>query len=115
MIPPKRPINSHDNYHAHVYFTRETLDFASSLCHQAGETFGLDIGRVNQKPVGPHPLWSCQILFTSADFEALIPWLEQHREELNVLVHPVTGDDLLDHTEYAYWLGDSVTLNLAGF
>ncbi|WP_413616362.1 DOPA 4,5-dioxygenase family protein [Halomonas cupida] len=28
--------------------------------------------------------------------------------------HALTGDDLADHTKYAYWLGDSVEVNLDG-
>ncbi|MFT5542972.1 MAG: aromatic ring-cleaving dioxygenase, partial [Arenicella sp.] len=42
-------------------------------------------GRVHQKPVGPHPKWSCQITFSSNDFEQFIPWLEDNRGDLSVL------------------------------
>jgi len=31
------------------------------------------------------------------------------------LLHAVTGDDLLDHTEYVQWLGDPITLDLSRF
>ena len=55
----KQPINSHDFYHAHVYFEQETTAFASDLCQKAGDLFTLKVGRVHQKPVGPHPKWSC--------------------------------------------------------
>ncbi len=109
----QRPVNSHENYHAHVYFESETLLQATSLCEQAGEQFGLRIGRVHQRPVGPHPKWSCQILFSSTHFEALVPWLELNREGLTVFIHPLTENDLEDHTTYAYWLGDSVVLDLS--
>lgn len=110
-----RPVNAHKAYHAHVYFDADTLGFASELCHRAGEKFKLKVGRVHQKNVGPHPRWSCQILFTHKDFDELIPWLDQERQELTVFVHGLTGDDLKDHTDYAYWLGDSVPLNLDMF
>ncbi|WP_232304789.1 DOPA 4,5-dioxygenase family protein [Agarivorans gilvus] len=39
-----RPINRHQAYHAHVYFDQDSLAFASELCHQAGEKFGLKVG-----------------------------------------------------------------------
>lgn len=39
-------------------------------------------------------------------------WLEAHRQGLSVLVHAVTDDNLQDHTEYAYWLGDEIELRL---
>ena len=111
----KRPINIHDAYHAHVYFDSETLNLASSLCEQAGKLFGLKIGTVLQKKVGPHPKWSCQIIFFSKDFDKFIPWISENRNGLTILVHAITGDDLKDHTEYAYWLGDRVELNLSMF
>jgi aromatic ring-cleaving dioxygenase len=108
----KYPINIHDHYHAHVYFEQETLEFSTKLCQEAGDLFTLQIGRVHQKPVGPHPKWSCQITFSSNDFEQFIPWLEDNRGDLSVLVHALTSDNLQDHTEYAYWLGNEVELSL---
>lgn len=114
MNDPKRPINIHKGYHAHVYFDQETLDFASRLCAEAGEKFGLKVGRVHQRLVGPHTRWSCQITFSHKSFDAFVPWLDEHRKGLSVLVHALTGDDLEDHTKYAYWLGDSVEINLEG-
>ena len=114
MNDTKRPVNTFKAYHAHVYFDKETLEFASSFCQNAGELFGLRVGRVLQKPVGPHPRWSCQILFASRHFDELISWLDENRNGLTILVHPLTGDDLLDHTDYASWLGDSVELDLDG-
>ncbi|GAM54084.1 DOPA 4,5-dioxygenase [Vibrio ishigakensis] len=115
MENPKRPINAHVNYHAHVYFDAISLDFATKLCHQAGDKFGLQIGRVHQRNVGPHTKWSCQLIFTKDDFDAVIPWLDSERDGLSVLVHGVTGDDLKDHTEHAYWLGDAIELDLSRF
>ena len=109
------PINLHEHYHAHLYFDQSTIDFATDLCIKAGDLFTLKVGRVHQKPVGPHPQWSCQITFSSDDFDAFIPWLEGHRQRLSVLVHGLTGDNLKDHTEYAYWLGNKVELNLGLF
>ena len=112
---PRRPENIHKGYHAHVYFDKDTLSFATTLCEEAGARFGLHVGRVHQKPVGPHPLWSCQITFGRKHFDQFIPWLDENRKDLTVFVHALTGDDLKDHTEYAYWLGDSVELNLSMF
>ena len=111
----KRPVNQHKAYHAHVYFDQTSLEFATQLCHQAGEQFDLKVGRVHQRPIGPHTQWSCQIVFGATSFDAFIPWLDQQRAELSVLVHALTGNDLADHTEYAYWLGDPVPLDLSMF
>mgnify|MGYP000085443750 CR=1 FL=1 len=111
----KRPVNSHKAYHAHVYFEQESLAFATALCEQIGEKFGLKMGRIHQKNVGPHPKWSCQISFGAKDFDTLVAWLELHRSDLTILIHALTGNDLEDHTLYAYWLGDSVELDLSMF
>lgn len=109
------PTNIHDHYHAHVYFDRHTLMQATVLCQEAGNRFHVAMGRVHQKLVGPHPCWSCQLKFTAQEFDALIPWLEQNRQGLSILVHGLTGDDLIDHTRHAMWLGKPAPLNLAMF
>jgi len=112
MKASKTPVNIHDYYHAHVYFEKETVESAKDLCKKAGDIFNLKVGKVHQNPIGPHPKWSCQITFSSTDFETIIPWLEDNRQALSVLVHALTGDNLQDHTDYAYWLGNEIELSL---
>ena len=73
------------------------------------------VGRVHEKPVGPHPQWSCQIAFDAAEFDEVIAWLEAHRDGLDVFVHGVTGDDYQDHTAHAMWLGNEWPLDLRMF
>ncbi|OXY82163.1 DOPA 4,5-dioxygenase family protein [Oceanimonas doudoroffii] len=111
----RAPVNQYDAYHAHVYFDAHTLAFATELCQRIANEFSLEVGRIHQKPVGPHTRWSCQVKFTHADFDRFIPWLERHRGTLSVLVHADTGDDLADHTTHAYWLGEAVALNVQMF
>jgi aromatic ring-cleaving dioxygenase len=111
----KRPTNNYDHYHAHVYFDASSLAKATAICQEAGQLFGISVGRVHQQRVGPHPRWSCQLTFDKAQFDGLIPWLETHREDLTVLIHALTGNDLADHTEHASWLGEPVPLNLSVF
>jgi len=111
----KQPTNIHKLYHAHIYFDEDTQALAERLRAAIAQTFSVKVGRVHTSLVGPHPMWSCQIVFDSTQFDSLIPWLDDHREGLTVLVHAVTGDDHLDHTAYVYWLGQSVPLNVAFF
>lgn len=111
----RRPRNLHPRYHAHVYFDRATVEQARRLCEQAATQFGVVMGRVHQKLVGPHPHWSCQLAFDHAQFEHLIPWLDAHRDGLNILVHADTGNALEDHTTHAYWLGEPARLDLSHF
>lgn len=110
-----RPRNVFPRYHAHVYFDEKSVEQARALCEAAAQHFGVAMGRVHRKPVGPHPRWSCQLAFDAAQFDSLIPWLDAHRDGLTVLVHGVTGDDRKDHTAHAAWLGNPAKLRLAVF
>ena len=110
-----RPHNTFAHYHAHVYFGPDTLQQARTLCEQAGSLWGVTVGRVHERQVGPHPHWSCQLSFDSSQFDRLIPWLDAHRNGLDVFVHGVTGDDLADHTTHAAWLGKASVLKLDRF
>jgi aromatic ring-cleaving dioxygenase len=112
---PRRPQNIHKAYHAHVYFGPDSLGQARALVAEAGRLFKVQVGHVHEQLVGPHPSWSCQLAFSAAEFERIIPWLDQHRGKLDVFVHGVTGDDLADHTTHAYWLGNEWPLKLAMF
>lgn len=111
----KRPQNLYARYHAHVYFDASSVEQAQQLCRTAASEFGVAMGRVHQKLVGPHPRWSCQLAFDSVQFDALIPWLDAHREGLTILVHGLTGNDLEDHTAHASWLGEPAQLDLSVF
>jgi aromatic ring-cleaving dioxygenase len=112
---PRRPQNFHKAYHAHVYFGPETVAQARELVEQAGKRFKVQVGRVHEKLVGPHPAWSCQLAFSAAEFDQIIPWLDEHRGALDVFVHGLSGDELADHTTHAYWLGNEWPLNLEMF
>jgi aromatic ring-cleaving dioxygenase len=112
---PRRPVNVHAAYHAHIYFGPDTVEQARALAQEAGRRFAVSVGRVHEKLVGPHPAWSCQLAFSAREFEAVIAWLDEHRGRLDVFVHGVTGDDLADHTRHAYWLGKAWPLDLSQF
>lgn len=111
----RRPQNLHSRYHAHVYFDATTTGQARALCEQAATLFGVAMGRVHEKLVGPHPHWSCQLAFASTQFDLLVPWLDEHRGGLSILVHATTGNDLQDHTTHASWLGEPAQLDLSMF
>ncbi|MGI9352751.1 MAG: DOPA 4,5-dioxygenase family protein [Rhizobiaceae bacterium] len=100
-------------FHAHVYFDASTHKQARALCEKAKNLFPLDMGRVHEKPVGPHPMWSCQIAFKPDVFGEIIPWLALNRDGLTVFIHPETGDVVKDHTEHAIWMGEMLDLDLS--
>jgi DOPA 4,5-dioxygenase len=100
-------------YHAHVYFNADTVAQARALCEAAAATFPLKLGRVHERPVGPHPDWSCQLAFKAALFADVVPWLALHRGGLVVFIHPLTGQDLIDHRDRAIWMGAVRPLDLS--
>lgn len=99
-------------WHAHVYFGATTVDQARALCEAARDQFGVVMGRVHEKPVGPHPQWSCQLAFAQDLFDQVMPWLALHRDGLVVFAHPETGDDLADHRDHGIWMGTGLPLKL---
>ena len=112
---PRRPENLYLQYHAHVYFGPETVGQARQLVADAGRELTVTVGRVHAKLVGPHLRWSCQLAFDAARFNAVIGWLDAHRNGLDVFVHGATGDGYADHTDHAMWLGNEVPLDLSMF
>ena len=105
-----------DHWHAHVYFDETTVEQARALCEAADEAFAdLEMGRMHEREVGPHPRWSCQLAFAPALFGEVIPWLALNREGLTIFVHPGTGDHLTDHTERTIWMGEMLDLKLEMF
>jgi len=102
-------------FHAHVYFDAATVDQACTLCEQARDRFEIPMGRMHERPVGPHPDWSCQLTVAPDKFLMVIPWLALNRNGLVVFVHPETGDDLVDHRDGAIWMGAVRPLKLEMF
>ena len=100
-------------FHAHVYFDAPTQEQGRVLCLKAASRFKLAMGRVHPGPVGPHPDGSCQLAFAPSVFAELVPWLAMHRRGLVVFIHPLTGNDLLDHRDFAIWMGTVRPLNLS--
>lgn len=74
-------------YYAHVYFEADTLDQARALCEEATQLFLLKMGRVHQRPVGPHPDWSCQLAFDPQYIGVVLPWLALNRKGLVIFLH----------------------------
>lgn len=100
-------------YHAHVYFDAGTREQADKLCREAGERFAIRVGRMHDRPVGPHPRGSCQLTVPPEKFATVMPWLIENRHGLTVFTHAETGHALRDHTDHVIWLGPSEPLDLS--
>lgn len=103
------PLNG---YHAHVYYDTTTRPSAEKLAEAIGSKFSVKFGGFRDGPVGPHPIANLQIIFTTAEFPNVVPWLMLNRQGLDVLIHPLTDDSVDDHSRCALWLGIPVPLKL---
>ena len=101
-----------EDFHAHVYFDVTTVERARSLCERARDRFGIAMGRMHEKPLGPHPRWSCQLTVPKERFGEVLAWLALNREGLTLFIHPNTGNDLADHRDHAIWMGELLPLDL---
>lgn len=100
-------------YHAHLYYAPGTKPIAERLRTAISERFpSARIGNWHDEPVGPHPVAMYQVAFAIQDFPSLVPWLMLNRDELDVLVHPLTDDSVADHTRFALWLGSPLPLRV---
>jgi DOPA 4,5-dioxygenase len=105
-------------YHAHVYYTADTRAQAASLRDQLMSTMRratnsglLFVGQLRDHKVGPHPVPQFEVHFLRSALDSVVPVLR--KSALTVLVHPLTLDDVADHTTLAQWIGDPIALDLA--
>ncbi len=104
-----RPIKG---FHAHVYYDADSKERAAAVRAALEQGFDVELGRWHDRPVGPHPRWSYQVAFAPEALGDVLSWLMLNRQELTVLVHPLTGDDLADHRDHPLWLGERLDLDL---
>jgi DOPA 4,5-dioxygenase len=104
-------------WHAHIYYAADARAAAESLRNafialaSAGdEPLILFVGRMMDEGVGPHPIPQYEIHFREPSLPAVIAAIEA--SGLRALVHPLTDDDLADHTSHAHWIGEPVDLDV---
>ena len=104
-------------YHAHIYYVPERRPVAEDLQRRLKQAKAtreiaqlLFVGELRDGKVGPHPIPQFEIHFRKQALPAIRPVLEA--SGLTVLVHPLTDDDLADHTRLAQWIGEPIELDL---
>jgi DOPA 4,5-dioxygenase len=99
-------------YHAHIYYTQEDREAAAALRDRfsAGDPDVLFVGRMIDQGVGPHPIPQYEVHFLENARPDVVAAIEA--SGLRALVHPLTEDDLADHTSLAHWIGEPVDLDV---
>ena len=107
---------AHAPYHAHVYFDPADRPVAERLHRQFSTATGergdvLYLGELRDRPVGPHPKPQFEIHFLEDALPRVLAVIET--SGLTALVHPLTDDDLADHTSLGTWIGAPLLLDLS--
>jgi DOPA 4,5-dioxygenase len=101
-------------YHAHIYFEPAVRAAASRLQQRFSESKSahvLFVGDLRDEPVGPHPKPQFEVHFREDSLPQVLALIEE--SGLTALVHPLTDDDLADHTSLGHWIGEPLPLDLS--
>ena len=100
-------------FHAHIYYTEEDRPAAVALRDRfvAGRPLVLFVGQMTERGVGPHPIPQYEVHFLEDALPEVVAAIED--SGLRALVHPLTDDDLADHTSLAHWIGEPVELDVS--
>ncbi len=99
-------------YHAHIYYSAEELSAATALrgAFVASGPPVLFVGRMMDRGVGPHLIAQYEVHFREPALAGVVGAIEA--SGLRALVHPLTDDDLADHTSLGHWIGEPLDLDL---
>lgn len=70
------------------------------------DTTGLDM-----QPTGPHPVGQFETWVPVEYFAKLYGWFLLKRNRLSIFIHPLTKQELIDHTDRKVFMGNAYTLN----
>ena len=104
-------------YHAHIYFLPDQKGDAerlrqhfASLTIEGADPHILFVGSMTVGKAGPHPIPQFEVHFLRRSLDGVTSLIEA--TGLRALVHPLTDDDLADHTKLGRWIGEPMELDL---
>jgi DOPA 4,5-dioxygenase len=101
---------SNSPHHAHVYYEPTERAAAEALREEFERSPEiLFVGRMMDGLVGPHPLPQFEVHFLGSAVPGVVAAIEA--SGLRALVHPLTDDDLADHTTLGRWIGGPLELD----
>ncbi|SRR6266545_2674374 len=106
-------------FHSHTYFDHaapecvaEARAFMDLIQRTFAATSHVVVPSFIPAPAGPHPRGSFEVLFTREVFADYVSWLMfTQPESLDIVIHPLTQSQTLDHTTRALWLGRPLAID----
>ncbi|KAJ3207757.1 hypothetical protein HDU67_007259 [Dinochytrium kinnereticum] len=109
-------------FHFHVYWITSdasaraaALNFRKEILrlNEAKFFVAVPLERVNEGPMGPHPMGSYEVWCPTEYFARVYQWMARNRpSNVSIFIHPLSKEQLLDHTYRASFLGPSMPLYL---
>lgn len=104
-----------ESYDVHIYFQgEENRAAAKALVEAIKAAVPSADGPHDVKPGwGPHLVPNVEVSIPPAALSKVLTFLQLNQSEgVSTLVHPHTGDEVIDHTQLVNWVGKPVPLNL---
>ena len=105
-------------YHVHVYFhDAKSKSKVISLKEELQQRFQIKTSRLFEEVDvnDPHQRPMFVATLSASEFADVVPWVMLNQNGLNMMIHPMTGDNMADHRDYPMWLGSVLTINLDGW
>jgi branched-chain amino acid aminotransferase len=104
-------------WHAHIYYqpgertqAAAFRDRLARLLAAGSQPQLLFVGALRDTQAGPHVAAQFEVHFTAAEVAAVEALARD--SGLTTLIHPLTADDLADHTTLGRWIGEPLPLDL---
>lgn len=104
------------DFHAHIYFSPDSRASAEKFRQLISKHLASQlryVGNLIDRPVGPHPVPMFELNFLPENFAQVVTFLMQNHGSHSVLIHPQTGNDPIDHSTHALWLGAQLKLDFS--
>ncbi len=105
-------------YHVHCYFhDTDSRAKASLLREEMASRFKVKVSPIWDEVDfnDPHQRPMFFAAFPAEEFANVVPWVMLNQNNLNIMIHPITGDHIADHRDFPIWMGKVLTVNLEVF
>ncbi|KAJ3072010.1 hypothetical protein HK102_006335 [Quaeritorhiza haematococci] len=111
-------------WHFHIYWHTQSPSSRSAALYLRNRILHLTfthyftakpLPTINDSPIGPHPMSSYEVWVPYESFARFYSWIVLNRpKDVSVMIHPLTREEVKDHTERAVFLGGTATLWVGG-